>query len=139
MTPAKAASHGWKINQDGRSRTALEYLAHPGIGFDALASVWPDLAGTPPDLVRRMEAEALYAGYLPRQAEDAAALRRDESIGIPEGFDFASVGGLSNEVRTRLEHARPVSVGAAARLEGVTPGALTALLASLRSRRQQSA
>lgn len=139
LTPSKAAGYGWKVNQDGRARTALEYLSHPGIHYSDLVNIWPELAQASGDLVRRMEAEALYAGYLPRQAEDAEAMRRDEAVGIPEGFDFEGVGGLSNEVRSRLLAARPQTIGAAARLEGVTPGALTALLAALRSRRRLQA
>jgi len=134
LSPAKAAQAGWAINQDGRVRSAWEYLAYKGIGFAELAIVWPDLAEVTADIGAQLEVEALYAGYLERQAADVAALRRDESLGLPDGLDYADVGGLSNEVRQKLEAIRPATLGQAGRIEGVTPGALTALLSHVKRR-----
>ncbi|WP_340691466.1 tRNA uridine-5-carboxymethylaminomethyl(34) synthesis enzyme MnmG [Hyphomonas sp.] len=134
LSPAKAAQAGWAINQDGRMRSAWEYLAYKGIGFAELATVWPDLAEIPTDLGAQLEIEALYAGYIERQAADVVALRRDESLGLPDGLDYAAVGGLSNEVRQKLEAIRPATLGQAGRIEGVTPGALTALLSHVKRR-----
>lgn len=134
LSPAKAAQAGWAINQDGRVRSAWEYLAYKGIGFAELAIVWPDLAEVTADIGAQLEIEALYAGYLERQAADVAALRRDESLGLPDGLDYADVGGLSNEVRQKLEAIRPATLGQAGRIEGVTPGALTALLSHVKRR-----
>ena len=65
-------------------------------------------------------------------------INRDEAVRIPVGFDFAAVGGLSNEAREKLERARPETLGQASRIEGVTPGALTAVLAHLK-RKQKDA
>jgi tRNA uridine 5-carboxymethylaminomethyl modification enzyme len=76
--------------------------------------------------------DAAYAGYLDRQAADAAALKRDEDLRLPGDLDYGAVGGLSNEVREKLERVRPLSLGQAGRIEGMTPGALTALLAHVR-------
>ena len=134
LSPAKAAHAGWAINQDGRVRSAWEYLAYKGIGFAELAIIWPDLAEVPTDIAAQLEIEALYAGYLERQAADVAALRRDESLTLPDGLDYAAVGGLSNEVRQKLEAIRPATLGQAGRIEGVTPGALTALLSHVKRR-----
>ena len=134
LSPAKAAQAGWAINQDGRVRSAWEYLAYKGIGFAELAIIWPDLAEIPADIADQLEIEALYAGYLERQAADVAALRRDESLALPDGLDYAAVGGLSNEVRQKLEAIRPATLGQAGRIEGVTPGALTALLSHVKRR-----
>ena len=61
-----------------------------------------------------------------------AAFRRDEALALPADLDFAAVGGLSNEARAALAAARPASLGAAGRLQGMTPGALTNLLAHVR-------
>ena len=134
LSPAKAAQAGWEINQDGRVRSAWEYLAYKNIGFMELAIVWPDLAHISPEIAAQLEIEALYSGYLERQSADVAALRRDEGLTLPRDLDYASVGGLSNEVRQKLELIRPTTLGQAGRIEGVTPGALTALLSHVKRR-----
>lgn len=128
LSPAAAAKAGWTINQDGRVRTAWEYLAYKDITLAHLRSVWPELESIPHEVGAQIEIEALYAAYLDRQSEDVAALRRDESLSLPEGLDYDAIGGLSNEVRSKLKAVRPMTLGQAARIEGVTPGALTALL-----------
>jgi tRNA uridine 5-carboxymethylaminomethyl modification enzyme len=83
-----------------------------------------------------LEIEALYSGYIERQAGDVEALRRDEALAIPDEIDYSAIGGLSNEVRQKLEAIRPATLGQASRIEGVTPGALTALLGHVKRRRK---
>jgi tRNA uridine 5-carboxymethylaminomethyl modification enzyme len=133
MAPTEAAKHGWRVNQDGRRRSAWDYLAYPGMGFDDLIEAWPPLAAVPVPIRRQMEIEAQYSGYIARQGDDVAAMRRDEGLAIPGALDYGAVGGLSNEVRAKLEKIRPATIGQAARIEGITPGALTALLGHVRS------
>ena len=133
LTPPEAQRAGLKVNSDGKRRTALELLAYPSIAWADLVRVWPELAGIPDSLSEQVETEALYAGYLDRQQADIVAFQKDERIRIPDDFDYASVGGLSNEAREKLAAARPATLGQAGRIEGVTPGALTAVLASLKS------
>ncbi len=128
LSPAAAAKAGWAINQDGRVRSAWEYLAYKDITLNHLRDVWPELAAIPDEIGAQIEIEALYAAYLDRQSEDVAALRRDESLTLPGDLDYDAIGGLSNEVRSKLKAVRPMTLGQAARIEGVTPGALTALL-----------
>ncbi|MEH6809205.1 MAG: tRNA uridine-5-carboxymethylaminomethyl(34) synthesis enzyme MnmG [Hyphomonas oceanitis] len=134
LSPAKAAQAGWEINQDGRVRSAWEYLAYKNIGFAELSMVWPELSDVSSEIAAQLEIEALYSGYLERQSADVAALRRDEGLTLPRDLDYASVGGLSNEVRQKLELIRPTTLGQAGRIEGVTPGALTALLSHVKRR-----
>ena len=117
---------------DGSRRTAGELLAMPGVSLARLGRIWPELAATEPEIAEQLEIDARYAGYLDRQAADIAAFRRDESLALPQGLDYDRIGSLSNEVRARLTAARPATLGQAARMEGVTPGALTALLAHVR-------
>ncbi len=131
-TPTELKKQGLMINQDGVKRSVLDLLAYPDIGFEDLLPVWPELAELPRFAREFLETEALYAGYIERQARDIAAFRRDEGLRIPDSLDYAVIGGLSNEVRAKLESVRPATLGQAARIEGVTPGALTAVLASLR-------
>lgn len=135
MSPNKAAGFGWAVNQDGKVRSAMAYLAYTGIDFDDLVEAWPELSGTSAEVVEQMTIDAQYAGYLERQAADIAALRKDEALRLPQNIDYAAIGGLSNEVRSRLETVRPTTLGQAGRIEGVTPSALTALLAHVRRKR----
>ncbi|MET0293716.1 MAG: FAD-dependent oxidoreductase, partial [Phenylobacterium sp.] len=132
LTPAEAQRAGLPVKADGVRRDVLQLLAYPTIDFDRLAQIWPQIRDWPTTVREQIEIDAGYAGYLDRQAADAAAFRRDEDLRLPEGLDYASVGGLSNEVREKLAAVRPVTLGQAARIEGVTPGALTALLAHVR-------
>ena len=136
LSPAKAAQAGWAVNQDGRVRTAWEYLSYKDINLAALSAVWPELANLDYEIATQIEIEALYSSYLERQAEDVAALRRDEDLTIPMDLDYSKVGGLSNEVRQKLEAVRPTTLGQAGRIEGVTPGALTALLGFVKRRKK---
>lgn len=136
LSPAKAREAGWNVNQDGKIRTAWEYLGYKDITLETLAGVWPELSGIDPAIAAQLEIEALYSGYIERQAGDVEALRRDEALQIPDGIDYAAIGGLSNEVRQKLETIRPATLGQASRIEGVTPGALTALLGHVKRRRK---
>lgn len=134
MTPNEAQRHGWKVNQDGQRRSAWDYLAYPTITMTEIEAAFPDIEGMDPTIKSQLEIEAMYAGYIERQKEDVAALRREESLELPKGIDYGAVGGLTNEVRAKLEQVRPATLGQAARIEGMTPGALTALLAFVRRR-----
>jgi len=121
-----------KINQDGVRRSVMDLLAYPNITVTDLTEVWPELKDLDADTVEYLTIDATYAGYLERQARDIEAFRRDEGLRIPEALDYTKIGGLSNEVRTKLTEARPATLGQAARIEGVTPGALMAVLAHIK-------
>lgn len=131
-TPNELRKHGLKVNNDGTRRSVTDLLAYPDISFDDLTAVWPKLKEMQADTREHLETEALYAGYIQRQARDIAAFRRDEGRRIPANIDYSAIGGISNEVRAKLIAARPATLGQASRLEGVTPGALTAVLAYLK-------
>ncbi|MBO9710061.1 MAG: tRNA uridine-5-carboxymethylaminomethyl(34) synthesis enzyme MnmG [Caulobacter sp.] len=132
LTPAEAVRAGFKVNADGQRRNVLAMLALPGVDLDALAAVWPEIAIWSPMAREQIEIEAAYAGYLDRQRADADAFRKEEDLRLPADLDYAQVGSLSNEVREKLARVKPLTLGQAARIEGVTPGALTALLAHVR-------
>ena len=134
LTPKAATDAGLKVNQDGQRRSALDLLAYPSVSFEDLAAIWPALDACAPQVREQLEIDALYAGYLERQEADVVAFRRDEGLRLPADLDYGAVGGLSNEVRGKLAQARPVTLGQAGRIEGVTPGALTALLAHVKKR-----
>ena len=132
LTPSALAKRGVPINQDGVPRSALELLAYPEVGWQRLVGLWPELAGVKPDIAEQLTIDARYEGYLTRQRQDIAAYRRDEALSLPEDLDYGTIGSLSNEVRQKLQAHRPSTLGQAARISGVTPAALVALLKYVR-------
>jgi len=132
LTPTEARAHGLAVNQDGRRRTALDLLALPDVTLTTLARFWPEVEGFPPEIAEQLEIEALYAGYLGRQAADIVAFRKDESLTLPADLPYAGITALSHEVRLKLAEARPATLGAAGRIEGVTPASLAVLIAWVR-------
>ncbi len=131
-TPTTLKKNGLSIKQDGVRRSAFELLAYPDISVADLEGLWPELGELPADLAERLEIEALYSGYVRRQAADVAAFRRDENLTLPADLDYSSVGGLSREAQDKLAMARPRTLGQAGRIPGVTPAALIALLRYVR-------
>jgi tRNA uridine 5-carboxymethylaminomethyl modification enzyme len=127
-TPPELARLGLTVNQDGKRRTALDVLAYPEMNIARLAAIWPQLGEVSPAIAEQLEIDARYAGYLERQQADILTLRKDESLEIPATLDYDAIGGLSNEVRSKLKQARPATLAAASRIPGITPAALTALL-----------
>jgi tRNA uridine 5-carboxymethylaminomethyl modification enzyme len=132
LTPPALARAGLTVNQDGVLRSAADLLGHQGVDLSRLAGIWPELAGIPPAIAEQLEIDARYAGYLERQDADIRAFRRDEALQLPDDLDYDTIGSLSSEIRLKLRQARPTTLGAAARISGVTPPALVALLKHVR-------
>ena len=139
LSPSALRNCGIAVNADGVPRTAAQLLAYPGIGLPRLSAVWPELAPITADIAEQLEIDARYAGYLERQEADIRAFRKDEALELPAGLDYGTVGSLSAEIRSKLEEAKPTTLGAAARISGVTPAALIALLKHVRRRESRSA
>ncbi len=132
VTPSEAAQFGFSLNRDGQRRTAFDLLAYPDIAIADIARIWPEFGEVPDAIAAQLETDAKYAVYLDRQAADVAAFRRDESFELPVEMDYASVPGLSNEVRQKLAASRPRTLGHAGRLDGITPAALILLASYVR-------
>ena len=139
LTPKEAERHGLSLNKDGQRRTAFELLSYPNVTISALARIWPRFAELPQQIAEQIEIDAKYDVYLSRQAADIAAYRRDESFELPEDFDYAALPGLSNEMKQKLLARRPRTIGHASRIDGVTPAALTLLVAHVRRARKMAA
>jgi tRNA uridine 5-carboxymethylaminomethyl modification enzyme len=129
LTPNEAARHGIAVNQDGRRRSVIDLLALPGVDAPRLAAIFPALAAMSRESVEQLESEALYSGYLDRQEADILAFRREEALALDPDLPYQEIAGLSNEARAKLLAARPLTLGQAGRIEGMTPAALTLLLA----------
>jgi len=139
LTPKEAERHGLSLNKDGQRRTAFELLSYPSVTITHLAKIWPRFRELAPKIAEQIEIEAKYDVYLSRQAADIAAYRRDESFELPDDFDYTTLPGLSNEMKQKLQAHRPRTIGQAGRIDGVTPAALTLLVAHVRRAKKASA
>jgi tRNA uridine 5-carboxymethylaminomethyl modification enzyme len=138
-TAREIAGAGVNVSPDGPRRTAFDVLGLPDVTFDAVIALHPALADIDVETRQQLGRDALYAKYVDRQVRDVEAMRRDEAEAIPEEFDFAALSGLSNELKQKLQRSRPATLAQAGRVEGMTPAALTLILAKLRQRRRKSA
>jgi tRNA uridine 5-carboxymethylaminomethyl modification enzyme len=131
-TPKEVNAAGIMVTQDGNRRTAFQVLSFPEVGFPDLIALDKRLESVHPEIQQQLERDALYANYIERQKRDVEAMRRDETQIIPSGFEFDGIEGLSNELKTKLNAVRPSNLGQAGRIDGITPAALTLLMAKLR-------
>lgn len=127
-TPNELAVFDVHVNMDGARRPVFDLIKMVNITWDDLCRVWPELLSIDKDIVEQVKIDSTYAGYTERQDLDIAAFRRDEALVLPANLDYADVGSLSTEIRLKLSEARPATLGAASRISGVTPAAITALL-----------
>ncbi|MEL6517904.1 MAG: FAD-dependent oxidoreductase, partial [Pseudomonadota bacterium] len=138
-SPQDLAAHGIRLSKDGTKRTAFELLALADVTVDTVLRLDPALADIQTDVLEQLARDALYANYIARQERDVEALARDEAHTIPESFDYTLLSGLSSEIIAKLTAARPQTLAQAGRIEGVTPAALTLILAKLRQAERKSA
>jgi tRNA uridine 5-carboxymethylaminomethyl modification enzyme len=132
VTPTEAAKYGLSLRKDGQRRTAFELLSYPDLAVSDLSRIWPEFAQIQPKIAEQLEIDAKYDVYLGRQAADVESYRRDESVVLADDLDYEALPGLSNEVRHKLQTHRPRTVGQAGRIDGMTPAALTLLVAHVR-------
>ncbi|WP_127116107.1 tRNA uridine-5-carboxymethylaminomethyl(34) synthesis enzyme MnmG [Shimia sediminis] len=136
-TPTQLKAAGITVNQDGKKRTGFQLLAFPDVEFDDLLPLNPELEEVADVAREQLTKDALYANYVARQMRDVEAMQRDANQRIPSDFDYSGVNGLSNELKAKLEQARPSNLDQAGRIDGITPAALTLILAKLRRVRQE--
>ena len=139
VSAVDAASVGIKVSADGAKRSAYDLLSFADSEFSHLVELSPELSDIPAEIQLQLKRDALYAQYIERQAKDVESLRRDEAHKIPSDFDYLSLNGLSNELCQKLEKARPETLGQAGRVEGMTPAALTLILAKIRQTERRRA
>lgn len=132
MSPSEAANFGLRLNQDGKRRSAYELLAYPEQSLDRLERIWPEVGALAARVSAALEIEAAYAVYMDRQKADIVDARREEEKVIPPEFDFDILPGLSNELKQKLQRSRPANLSQAGRIDGMTPAALSLILAYLR-------
>lgn len=135
-TPKELRDGGFTVNQDGVERTAWDLMGHSAIGAEGVLRFWPEVAAMDRGILAQISIEARYQSYVDRQQREVATYRREQELELGKEVDYQAVGGLSTEVRSKLEAARPASLGAASRIPGVTPAALAALLGHVKKRKK---
>ena len=136
LTPKEGEAHGLSLNKDGHRRSAFELLSYPDITIQSLSKIWPQFSELAPKIAEQIEIDAKYDVYLSRQNADIESYRRDESFTLPDDFDYAALSGLSNEAKQKLITHKPRTIGHAARIDGMTPAALTLLVAHVKRNRR---
>ena len=128
LTSAGVLKHGFRVNQDGLRRNALELMSVPEVGWEGVGRIWPQLLSLENDTIEALEADALYAGYIDRQRSDIAAMKKEEQLRLPDSLDYGNMPSLSAELRQKLHRVRPATLGQASRIDGMTPAALAVVL-----------
>lgn len=136
VTPNEAARFGINLNKDGVRRSAFEILSYPNTNIEALYNIWPELKDVSVDVAEQIRIEALYSGYMIKQTADILAFKNEESLHIPSKIDYDAIASLSNEIREKLKSHRPVTIGAAQRIPGMTPAAITVLMGHIKDKNQ---
>lgn len=135
-SPKQLKQMGFLVNVDGHKRTAFDLLAYPEVSWTDLIKVFPELEKIPAEIAKQLMIEGRYQGYLARQNQDILDFKKDEALKIPEKIDYYQVGGLSNEIRERLEKERPQTIGAMGRMRGITPASITAVIGYLKKNKK---
>lgn len=135
-SPKQLKQMGFLVNVDGHKRTAFDLLAYPEVSWTDLIKVFPELEKIPAEIAKQLMIEGRYQGYLARQNQDIVDFKKDEALKIPEKIDYYQVGGLSNEIRERLEKERPQTIGAMGRMRGITPASITAVIGYLKKNKK---
>lgn len=133
ITPNEANSAGLKVSQDGVRRNGMDLLAFPSIGWPEIEKVWPETAVFSKEVKEQISNDCRYASYIERQNRDIAALQKDAATSIPIDFDYDALSGLSTEISTKLKSTKPETIDQASRIEGITPAALTLILARVKA------
>lgn len=139
LTPNQAHLAGLNVNQDGRKRNLLDLLALPDTDIESLAKLFPELDKFDATIKEQLAIDSIYSGYLARQSADIEAFIKDEELYLSPNIDFSTIGGISTEVCEKLTRVRPLTLGQATRIEGVTPGAIGALLAHVKRKAGRNA
>jgi tRNA uridine 5-carboxymethylaminomethyl modification enzyme len=134
FTPEEAGKLGLNLNRDGIRRSGFDLLSYPAMDAARLHPVCPELANAAPDVLEQIRTESLYAGYLDKQEADIRAFKNEESLAISESMDFDGIASLSNEVREKLKYFRPMTLGAARKIPGITPASLMILMGHIKDK-----
>ena len=132
ISPSKVAKYGVNIAKDGIKRNAQQILSQKNVKMTKIREIWPQIPNKSKEIDEQLEIMAHYKGYLNKQKADILAFKKDENLKIPEGVNYDSLSGLSNEVKFKFKKIRPKTMGQALRIDGITPAAVYILLSHLK-------
>ena len=138
LSPNEAKKFSIKIAMDGVKRTALEIIGQRNVNMAKIRQIFTSIPKYERELDKQVEIDAHYLGYLDRQSHDIESFKKDESINIPVHFNYDSLSGLSNEIKTKLNKIRPTTLGQALRIDGVTPAAAVLILSHLKKAKRRA-
>ena len=132
ISPSKVAKYGVNIAKDGIKRNAEQILSQKNVKMTKIREIWPQIPNKSKEIDEQLEIMAHYKGYLNKQKADILAFKKDENLKIPEGVNYDSLSGLSNEVKFKFKKIRPKTMGQALRIDGITPAAVYILLSHIK-------
>ncbi len=132
FTPKELVEKGLRVNLDSGRRGFFDLFAYPDVSWEMLAGFVPFMRTVSPEVAHQLEIEGRYRGYLTRQKADIDSFKKESGLKLPEGLDYGKIGGLSREIVMRLEKNKPATIGVLAQLPGITPAAVTAVIAHLK-------
>ena len=138
LSPNEAKKFSIKIAMDGVKRTALEIIGQRNVNMAKIRQIFTSIPKYERELDKQVEIDAHYLGYLGRQSQDIESFKKDDSINIPVHFNYDSLSGLSNEIKTKLNKIRPTTLGQALRIDGVTPAAAVLILSHLKKAKRRA-
>ena len=139
ISPSQLKKKNINIKLDGRKRSVMDLLAYKNINFSKLENIWPELKNIDLDVKEQIEIESIYSSYLKRQKADIEDFKKEEGLIIPKSTNFKNVGSLSNEIVEKLSATKPLTLGAASRISGVTPAAIIAIMRFLKKQKNNKA
>ncbi|WP_312524581.1 tRNA uridine-5-carboxymethylaminomethyl(34) synthesis enzyme MnmG [Paracoccus sp. (in: a-proteobacteria)] len=134
FSPNQLAAAGIAVRQDGVKRSLFSLLGQSDVDSEAVLALDAELSVFDSNTLKQVATDALYHNYVDRQGRDAVQLRKEEAVAIPDDMDFSKISGLSNELKEKLTRVRPTNLAAASAIEGITPAALTLILALVRTK-----
>ena len=132
ISPSKVSKYGVNIAKDGIKRNAQQILSQKNVKMTKIREIWPQIPNKSKEIDEQLEIMAHYKGYLNKQKADILAFKKDENLKIPEGVNYDSLSGLSNEVKFKFKKIRPKTMGQALRIDGITPAAVYILLSHIK-------
>ena len=135
ISPNQAERIGLKVKKDGKKRTAFDLLGQSPENIEKMKLIWPDVVNVDFKVINQLSNIAKYEVYIDRQKAEVEAIKKYESIKIPNDLEYKKIKGLSNEILTKLELIRPTNLLQASRIEGVTPAAMTLLNLHIKRKR----
>ncbi|MEI7669530.1 MAG: tRNA uridine-5-carboxymethylaminomethyl(34) synthesis enzyme MnmG, partial [Pseudomonadota bacterium] len=134
ISPNLAEKFGINLNKDGIKRSAFDLLSQNQVSLETIYEIWNDLRNDSPDAIEQIKIESIYSGYLERQSADILSFKQEEALAIPKNINYGEIASISNEIKEKLEYHRPTTIGAASRIPGITPAALTVVLGHIKNK-----